>query len=103
MMNEVAGIKILSFLAGVGLGWIHFRLYHHMLNVMMTKPENTPFRKLAVVAGLFRHIFILLAGICLIRGARLEPFPLCGGLLFATVAYRVYVLRLKPLEGDQNR
>lgn len=90
--------KLLSFVAGLGLGWNHFRLYHRMLQSLMEKPADSPFRRLAVTLGLFRHIFTFAAGILLIQVARLDPLHLMGGLFVATVAYRVYVFKRREQE-----
>jgi hypothetical protein len=92
------GWSVLSFVAGMLLGWNHFRMYHRMLAALMEKPADSPFRRLAVGLGLFRHIFTFTAGILLIRVARLDPFHLCGGLFVATIVYRVYVLTRREQE-----
>lgn len=92
---------ILSWLGGIWLGWIHHRLYVRSLQNLMKKPENSAFRKLAVKAGLFRYVFIFLAGICLIRGARLVPIHLCGGLLLTSLGYLRYANpESETTEGD---
>jgi hypothetical protein len=90
--------SLLSFAAGFALGLNHFRMYRRMLEAMTQKPADAPFARLAVVSGLFRHIFTLAAGILLIQVAKLDPFHLCGGLFAATVAYRAYLFRRR----DQN-
>jgi hypothetical protein len=80
-----------SFMAGLGLGWNHIRLFQRMLEGLMQHSPDASFRRLATVVGLFRYVFTFLAGILLIRVARLEPFHLCGGLIFAVLVYRVYL------------
>jgi hypothetical protein len=82
-------IKILSFLAGVGLGVINFRLFVKSINGISSEGSKNGVSKQLVKAGIFRHLFIFLAGICLIRGASFAPFHLCGGLLLATFVCRI--------------
>lgn len=84
--------SILSFLAGFALGWLHFRMYHRAMLTLLEQGGAASHMRLALGAGLFRHILTFTAGILLIWVARFEPFPLCGGLFVATAAYRVYLL-----------
>ena len=84
--------NFLSFLAGFALGWNHFRMYHRSMLALLDQSAAASHKRLALAAGLFRHILTFTAGILLIWVARFEPFPLCGGLFVATAAYRVYLL-----------
>ena len=88
-------LDTLSFLAGVGLGVLNFRLFVKSINQVTSQPEKTGLGKQVVKAGIFRHLFIFLAGICLIRGASFAPFHLCGGLLLATFVCRISTWRAK--------
>lgn len=95
--------SLLSLAAGIALGWWHFRRCEGMVDAMMGQAAGAPFRRMALTAGMSRHIFTFAAGIFLIRVAGIDPFHLAGGLLVATLAYRVYVLRWREsrLEGDE--
>ena len=86
---------MLSFLAGLGLGWIHLLMYRRMLFSLMDAPEGASFRRLAVKAGLLRHILAFAAGVLLIREAELDPSRFCGGFLIVHLVYRVALLRGK--------
>jgi len=90
-------MDILSFCAGYGLGVLNYRMFVRALEEAVSKGENTGIRKQVVIAGAFRHLFIFLAGILLIRGASLAPFPLCAGILMAT-----YVCRYRTWRSQQN-
>ncbi len=83
----------LSLLGGFALGWWHMRRSQSMLESMLGQPTGQSVKRLVFKAGISRHIFTLLAGVLLIRVAGFEPFRLLGGMLIATMAYRVYVVR----------
>lgn len=86
---------MLSFLAGCGLGWAHNRMYKRMLEAFLGKPATSPYQRLAIKAGLLRHILAFAAGVLLIREAELDPFRFCGGFLMVPVVYRITLLRDK--------
>lgn len=85
--------SFLSFLAGFALGWNHFRMYHKSMLALLEGASGAQPQRVAIAAGLFRHILTFTAGILLIWVARFEPFPLCGGLFVATASYRIHLLR----------
>ncbi len=95
--------SLLSFLAGLALGGIHVRLYHRMLGSLMQNRPGEPAGRRAILLGLFRYIFTFVAGILLIRVARLGPFPLCGGLFFAVTAYRAFMLAKVKMKETESR
>ena len=89
-MSEEEILKaLISFFCGIALGFLNFRLFERSLESLIAQGENKSLRKQAVRAGFFRHVFIFLAGISLIRVASLPPIHLCGGLFVAVVIYRV--------------
>lgn len=83
----------LSLLGGFVLGWWHMRRSQSMLESMLDTPSGQSVKRMVFKAGIGRHIFTLLAGFFMIRVAGFEPFRLLGGMLIATMAYRVYVVR----------
>ena len=95
-------INILSFLAGYGLGVINYRMFVRSLEAAVSEGQNTGIRKQVVTAGIFRHLFVFLAGILLIRGASCAPFPLCGGILLATYVCRYRTWRSQQSEENCN-
>lgn len=95
-------INIVSFLAGYGLGVINYRMFVRSIEEVVTQRENSGVRKQVVTAGIFRHLFIFLAGILLIRGASFAPFPLCGGILLATYVCRYRTWRSQQSEENCN-
>ena len=90
-------INIVSLLAGYGLGVFNYRMFVRSIEEIVTRDEKSGVRKQVVMAGIFRHLFVVLAGIFLIREASLAPFPLCGGILMAT-----YVCRYRTWRSQQS-
>lgn len=90
-------LKIISFLAGYGLGVLNYRMFVRSIEAIVDRDEKRGIRKQVVMAGIFRHLFVFLAGILLIREASLAPFPLCGGILMAT-----YVCRYRTWRSQQS-
>jgi hypothetical protein len=95
-------MNILSFLSGYGLGVINYRMFVRSVEEAFSQGENGGIRKQVVTAGIFRHLFIFLAGILLIRGASFAPFPLCGGILLATYVCRYRTWREQQSEENNN-
>jgi len=95
-------MNILSFLAGYGLGVINYRMFVRSIEEAVSQDQKSSVRKQVVTAGIFRHLFIFLAGILLIRGASCAPFPLCGGILLATYVCRYRTWREQQSEENSN-
>ncbi len=74
-------VVFLSLMAGFFLGILNYYLFETTVKFLCRRSVEAPFKRLAIVTGAFRHVFIFLAGICLIQGAHLAPAPLGGGLL----------------------
>lgn len=89
-------LDFISFFAGYGLGVLNYRMFVTSLEAVVSSGEEGGIRKRVIAAGLFRHVFVFLAGILLIRVASLSPFPLCGGILLAT-----YVCRYRTWRSQQ--
>lgn len=87
---------LVSFLGGFGLGVLNYRWYEKSIHSLSFEGQNKGPRKQVVKASIFRHLFVFLAGICLIRGASFAPFHLCGGLLLAT-----FLCRYKAFKAQQ--
>ena len=80
--------SIVTFLAGFGLGVLNFRWYEKSMVAILARGELTSVRKQVTRAGIFRHVFIFLAGITLVWAAECPPIHLCGGLLTSVFVYR---------------
>lgn len=89
-------LEIFSFVAGYALGVINYRMFVRAISGIVSKGDKSGVKKHVITSGLFRHLFIFLAGICLIRGASFAPFPLCGGILLAT-----YLCRYRTWRSQQ--
>ncbi len=70
-------------------------MYRRMLEALMGKPLGSSYRRLAIKAGLMRHILAFTAGVLLIREAELDPSRFCGGFLMVLVVYRLTLVRDK--------
>lgn len=79
---------VFGFVAGLGLGFLNFRWYEMSVMKVLESGEIGSVRKLIAKAGLFRHVFVFLAGITLIWAAMTPPIHLCGGLLVSVFVYR---------------
>ena len=55
-------LKILSFLAGYGLGVLNYRMFVRSIEAIVDRDEKRGIRKQVVMAGIFRHLFVFLAG-----------------------------------------
>ncbi len=86
--------SIASFVAGAILGILNFRGFVNSVRSLDPEAPKSGLGKQVVKAGIFRHVFVFFAGICLIRVASLPPIPLCAGLLVGT-----FVCRLKTWRG----
>lgn len=97
-MSLVAG-----FVAGLMLGVVHLRLFHRSVDTMLSC-SGTPGRLkvLLPLVGAGRYLLTLGAGICLVRGAALDPTALGGGLLVALVGYRAILTRSTRTEENTN-
>ena len=83
---------------GVLLGWWHFRRCQRMVEAMLSGPTGGGARQAIMLAGSVRHISTLLAGVLVVEVAGGDPFSLAGGMLLATMVYRLYAVRRR--EGD---
>lgn len=92
----IALMPIMSFLSGYALGVINYRMFVRMIEQVASEPVEKGVRNKVVKAGIFRHLFVFLAGIYLVRGAGFAPFGLCGGLLLAT-----YMCRYRSWRAQQ--
>lgn len=103
-MNSVEVLRgILSFLAGFGLGFLNFRWYEKSLVGILEGGRIEAVRKQVARAGIFRHVFIFLAGITLLWAAECPPIHLCGGLLVSVFVYRWRLWkRTNQSEGESN-
>lgn len=79
--------------AGFWLGWWHFRRCQRMVEAMLDGSAGGGARQSVMLAGSVRHISTLVAGVLLVEVAGGDPFSLAGGMLLATMAYRVYAIR----------
>lgn len=90
-------MKVLSFFAGYGLGVLNYRMFVRSIEGVVSEGEKSGVRKQVAMAGIFRHLFVFLAGILLIREASFAPIPLCGGILVAT-----WVCRIRTWQSQQS-
>ncbi len=70
-------------------------MYHRMLVSLTGKPLGSSFQRLAIKAGMLRHILAFAAGVLLIREAEFDPSRFCGGFLVVAIIYRITVIRDK--------
>lgn len=90
-------LTLVSFGAGAVLGVVNYRLFLKSVGAVSVDQDKSGINKQMIMAGIFRHIFVFSAGICLIRGASFAPFHLCGGLLLANFFCRIKTWRSQQL------
>ena len=104
MIESLAVRVLLAWLVGLGLGKFNFWLFEKSMNGLVDGGQMSRVKLLAVKSGVFRHVFVFLAGIGLIQAARLPPIHLCGGLLLATLWSRLGIHKRAELaRGEENK